>query len=617
MAARKRLFWQLYPSYLIITLVSLFAVTWYAVASFRHFYFSEMAARLEQRVRLVQHDLLFGGTPLQSSREWGGSLLHGEEETLTRLGMTLVLPSGDVIGRDEAETGGNVFAQLPEVVQALAGRVGIARRYNYPQQADTMFVAVPLELGGKPVAALRASLSLGDAEQAFDQIRVRIVLGGLAIAVLVVFVSYFVARRITLPLEQIRGGAECFAQGDLTTRLPRYRFEEINGLAETMNQMAAQLDDRIRAVMHQRNELEAVLSSMVEAVLAVDNEERVISMNNAAGVLFETDPLAVQGQSIQEAVRNPNLQAFITRTLSSRQPMEDDIIVRRDTERILQGHGTVLRDSDGSRMGAVIVLNDVTQLRHLETIRKDFVANVSHEIRTPITAIKGFVETLREGAMGDPDDAERFLTIIQKHIDRLNILIEDLLNLSRIEQDKENAQIELSTSSIRDVLANALQVCQAHAETKGMKVELSCPEDLNAEINRQLLEQAVVNLLDNAIKYSEDGTPIFLSASPSEDGVVIRVQDLGRGIEKQHLPRLFERFYRVDKARSRRFGGTGLGLAIVKHIVQAHGGKVSVQSTVGKGSTFEIRLLRVVGRPEAGKADEGIPGSKKDSSSLI
>jgi two-component system phosphate regulon sensor histidine kinase PhoR len=244
-------------------------------------------------------------------------------------------------------------------------------------------------------------------------------------------------------------------------------------------------------------------------------------------------------------------------------------------------------------VGVLVVLNDITRLRKLENIRKDFVANVSHEIRTPITAIKGFVETLRDGAMQSPEEADRFLGIIQNHVQRLESLVEDLLSLSRIEEDTEKEAIALEEKAVKDVLAGALQLCQMKAEPKQIRMVLSCKQDVVARINPSLLEQAVVNLLDNAVKYSEPGKSVWVEMDKTEKDVLIRVRDEGCGIEKQYQERLFERFYRVDKARSRKLGGTGLGLAIVKHIMEAHGGRVSVESQPGRGSTFTLHLPRI------------------------
>jgi two-component system phosphate regulon sensor histidine kinase PhoR len=262
-------------------------------------------------------------------------------------------------------------------------------------------------------------------------------------------------------------------------------------------------------------------------------------------------------------------------------------------ERFLHAHGTILhgpglQDSENNEIGVLIVLNDVTRIRRLDIIRKDFVANVSHELKTPITSIKGFVETLLDGAYEKPEDAKRFLEIIAKQTNRLNAIIEDLLSLSRIEQDDE--KIELALTPVKQVLTAATQVCELNSKAKKIRVNLDCPENLKATINPHLLEQAVVNLIDNSIKYSKPQSEIQISATQKDQKISIQVRDNGCGIAEEDLPRLFERFYRVDKSRSRELGGTGLGLAIVKHIVQTHQGTITVESQLDQGSTFTIQL---------------------------
>jgi two-component system phosphate regulon sensor histidine kinase PhoR len=425
---------------------------------------------------------------------------------------------------------------------------------------------------------------------ALKEIQIRIAGAGLVIALFAAALSLIVSRRITRPIEELRKGAESFARGDFQCTLPVSESEEIGGLAEAMNEMARQLHERINTIIGQRNEIEGVLCSMIEGVIAVDMDERVLSMNNAAVRMFGCNASEAQGRSIQEIVRNTVLREFVTDTLSSEKPVERDVVLSSNGDLFLSGHGTLLQDAQGKQIGALIVLNDVTRLRRLEEIRRDFVANVSHEIKTPITAIKGFVETLREGAVKNPDDAERFLGIIEKHVERLEAIIEDLLSLSRIERGTEREENELVENSVKDVLDTAIQVCEVGAVARKIDIELSCPENLFAKMEPRLLEQAVVNLLDNAVKYSNEESSIRVEASQGEGEIILSVRDEGCGIEKKHLSRLFERFYRVDKARSRQLGGTGLGLAIVKHIAQAHGGHVNVESTPGKGSTFSIYL---------------------------
>ncbi len=357
-----------------------------------------------------------------------------------------------------------------------------------------------------------------------------------------------------------------------------------------MNSMADQLNRRIQTITSQRNELEAVLASMTEAVIAVDADERIMNCNHAAETLFGISLGVARGRTIQETVRNSHLQHFINSVFSSPVPLSEDIILQFQPDRFLQAHGTLLRDSGNRAIGALIVLNDITRLKTLENIRRDFVANVSHELKTPITSIKGFVETIRDGAMGDPATTRRFLEIILRHTDRLNSIIEDLLSLSRVEQESEHDSMPVETVRAEDLLRNVLQVCERKAREKNITIRTEHAEDIKFLGNSALIEQATVNLVDNSIKYSNPGSTVSLSIRRGGNEVSVRVEDEGIGIPEKHLPRIFERFYRVDKARSREMGGTGLGLAIVKHIVQAHNGHITVSSTPGKGSTFTIHL---------------------------
>jgi two-component system phosphate regulon sensor histidine kinase PhoR len=329
---------------------------------------------------------------------------------------------------------------------------------------------------------------------------------------------------------------------------------------------------------------------MSEGVIALDADQKVITLNHAAARLLGVTPEDAHQRSIQDLVQDPSLRWFINRTLFVPEPGEEELAVHNG-KILLQAHGTPLKNGAGLALGTLIVLHDVTQFRRLERTRRDFVANVSHELKTPITSIKGFVESLLAGAWQEPDNALNFLRIIARQTDRLNEIINDLLSLSRLEQDVERGQIFLAPERLKVVLEEALQVCRPKAAAKNIQVILKCPDDLRARINPPLLEQAVVNLVDNAVKYSPENSLVQVEAEPAGPDAVIRVRDQGPGIDQEHLPRLFERFYRVDPGRSRKLGGTGLGLAIVKHIAQAHGGKVTVASIPGKGSTFTLHLL--------------------------
>jgi len=391
----------------------------------------------------------------------------------------------------------------------------------------------------------------------------------------------------------MREGAERFAAGDLSHKVLPSSTVEFAAVAESMNRMAAELDDKLRTLTRERNRREAVLESMVEGVLAVDPQGRVIAVNTAVARLLGVAADDVVGASIEEVVRNPELQGVVRAVLEGEQPVEADLTVEVGAEeRYLQAHGSLLQAEDGAVAGAVIVVNDVTRLRRLEAVRRDFVANVSHELKTPVTSIKGFAETLADGAIDDPATARRFLRIIAGQADRLNAIVEDLLSLSSLERAGDGRDVVVQETRLADVLTVAAEVCGIKAEAKRITIEVECPDDLVAEIDPPLVEQAMVNLLDNAIKYSPEGTTVTVSVTQTTHETVIAVSDEGVGIAREHLPRLFERFYRVDKARSRDLGGTGLGLSIVKHIAQVHGGTVSVESVVGRGSTFRLHLPR-------------------------
>jgi two-component system phosphate regulon sensor histidine kinase PhoR len=324
-------------------------------------------------------------------------------------------------------------------------------------------------------------------------------------------------------------------------------------------------------------------------VLAIDARQRIVGINRAAADLLGVDLDDVVRRPLQEVVRNPDLRRFALTAIDCREPVEDDVVLRGDRDRTLRLRGTALRDVSGEG-GAVIVLNDVTDVQRLESVRRDFVANVSHELKTPVASIKGFVETLLDGAADDPAANRRFLEIVARQADRLAAIIDDLLSLSRIEQSEGKGNLPLEPTRLADVIAAVIADCGPRAADRSIRLETRCAEGLVADVNPPLLEQALINLVDNAIKYSDPGAGVWIAVEQADAGLVVRVSDEGCGIEAEHLPRLFERFYRVDKARSRKLGGTGLGLSIVKHIVQAHGGTVAVESEPGVGSTFTIRL---------------------------
>jgi two-component system phosphate regulon sensor histidine kinase PhoR len=584
----RRLLWQLFPSYLLITLISLLAVSWYASAAMRHFFLDQTATDLKARAALLEKQIQELLSPLRADTI---DAICKEAGRLSATRITVILADGTVIG-DSRETPGlmNNHAGRPEIVTALSGQTGQSLRFSKTLMQRMLYVAVPIRDSQSIVAVLRTSLPATAVEDEIRSIQLKIALGGCIIALLAAGISWVISRRISRPIEQMKRSAAQFAGGDLSHRLASPATEEMAGLADAMNQMAAQLDNRIKTIISQRNQLETVLASMLEGVIAIDSEERIVSINRAAAQLFENEPANCRNKSIQEVIRSPALQQFIRSALDNPKPAEEDITVYQNQERVIEAKSSPLLDAGGQQIGTLVVFNDVTQLRRLENMRRDFVANVSHEIKTPLTAIKGFVETLQQGKIDKTEEEKRFLGIIQKHVDRLNSIVEDLLTLSRIELEDERKEINAEAVKIIVVFQAAIQLCRLKAEEKKIRIDLDCEKDSTAVLDPTLIEQAVVNLLDNALKYSEPQGTVALKSHRQDSEVVISVEDRGIGIAQKHLPRIFERFYRVDKSRSRNMGGTGLGLAIVKHVAQAHGGHVSVESKLGEGSRFSLHL---------------------------
>ncbi len=588
----KKLIWQLYPSYLLLVLLTLTATGWYAGRSMRSFYMTQTRRNLLNQAHLLTDyfaPLLLD--PLRHA-ELDRRCKAAGGKVPTRL--TVILPDGRVVGDSEAITEQmENHGDRPEIRQALQGADGTAIRFSGTLRQRMLYVALPVIEKGAVKGVVRSSIATDAIDRQLRTIQLQIALGGVIIAVLASLVCLAISRRITRPIEAMRQGAARYAQGDLSHRLHPPATLELAGLAIAMNRMAHELEQRIQAVIRQRNETQAVLASMVEGVVALDPEERIMDLNEAAAGLLNRSMDFLRGRSIQEVMRNRDLHRMVRSTLSEGVNTQGDITLHQNGAQVLNIHCTSLREPGGASMGALLVINNVTRLRHLENMRSDFAANVSHEIKTPLTAIQGFVETLLHDSVDDPAEAHRFLGIIQKHVNRLTAVIDDLMHLSRLEQDQRSRPLALERGSVADVIHTAAGLCRKKAGEKEIAVQVACEEGLAADMDAELMEQAVVNLLDNAIKYSPSGSRIEVEARRTETEIWIQVRDEGMGIPARHLSRLFERFYRVDKARSRNMGGTGLGLAIVKHIIQAHGGQAAVESTLGRGSTFSLKLPAV------------------------
>lgn len=408
--------------------------------------------------------------------------------------------------------------------------------------------------------------------------------------VMVLFLSVWISMRIFSPLKEIIRVTKGYAAGNFAESIHIDVSDELSDLGENINVMASRLKKSMQEADERATKMEAILRGMVDGILAVDNAGRIILVNPVAEKMFNIRAADAVGRHLIEVIRSYELNEFINESLRKGSVSVKELIFLPD-EQILRVHVSPIETLSGKIFGIVAVIRDITELRRLEKIRSDFVANVSHELRTPLTSIKGFVETLLDGAYKDPNLAKRFLNIIDFETGRLNRLINDLMDLSQLETN----QIKLNIETVRlpALIDEIIMIFDARLGEKSLSFSTYIPDDIpGVKADPDWLRQVFINLVDNAIKYTSCGGKIWIEAEEKGDFVEIRVCDTGIGIPSQDISRIFERFYRVDKARSRQMGGTGLGLSIVKHIVKSLGGEIKVESKVGKGSKFIFSLRK-------------------------
>ncbi len=594
---KTKLIWRIFPSFLIIILLSLTVEAWYSISYFKGFFLETTQRELMVRASLMQDRFaralyVDGLSPQQID-----ALCKGLGEKIqTRI--TVILHSGEVIGDSFArvETMEN-HRERSEIQTALAGEKSMAVRYSRTLDESMMYIALPIVYSRSDPAVIRTAVSISDIDTKAEAMRNSIALVLVLTTMAAALASLYVSRRIANPVEQMRQGAQAFSKGNLTNQLPSPDTEELSQLARAMNSMASELNKKIMDVRNRSRELEAVHTSMQEGVIAINDQEQIITINKAAAKIFDFSPEMLKTKHVLEVARNYDLQIFIKKALATSEPVEDDLVIDAGERMVLNIHSTALYDAHDKRMGTLIIFHDITRLRLLETMHKDFAANVSHELKTPLTTIKGFIETLQQ-MMADsesvlPRDSAaqfgRFMGIIEKNVNRMVRLIDDLLALSRLERLK-GTDIQFETHPLAGLIQKVVRFCADRAQSRGITMEVHCPDTLVAMVDPTLMEQAVFNLVDNAIKYSGEGACICINVELKDRDIQIQVKDTGSGIDAAHLPKVFNRFYRVDKGRSRDQGGTGLGLAIVKHIVQYHNGRIEVESRRGKGTCFTITL---------------------------
>ncbi|MDH4186840.1 MAG: cell wall metabolism sensor histidine kinase WalK [Nitrospira sp.] len=517
--------------------------------------------------------------------------------------VTVIAPEGRVIA-DSAVSDTDLASvenhlARPEIQQAIATGRGKDLRTSHTIGERTLYLAISLHSAHQatPSAFLRLGLPMTTFDREVAKLHRNLALAFGIAFLIAVALSIGLARSITKPLSDIAIAARQLAGGNHEARIRTGSRDEVGLLAGTLNHMTDQLRTKIHELSEDRAQLLAMLTSMVEGVLVLDSRGRILQVNPALERMFAISRSEIRGCPSSDVFRHPELNALITTMLATRTGGKNEIVLRPG-ERHLHIEASVAGGERESDAFAILVFHDITELRRLETIRKDFVANVSHELRTPLTSIKGYVEALLDGGKDDPETSAAFLDIILKQSDRLNLILEDLLQLSRIESGQ--ILFKREPLQIRQIIERTLAMIKPLADKKGHTLVCLIESDLPVMLSDEdRLMQVLSNLLDNAVKYTVEKGTITVSARPVLDdtkpsamatAVELSVTDTGIGIPERDRPRVFERFYRVDKARSRELGGTGLGLAIVKHIVEGLGGRVWIEANIPNGSRFIVRL---------------------------
>ncbi|WP_447974248.1 two-component system histidine kinase PnpS [Nitrospira sp. Kam-Ns4a] len=597
--------WKVALGALMAATLSLAIAGWLTVRSLEQIELASLSDSLAARTSLAAHTLgpLISPLPATARPDAARDLqrLARELGRAAAARVTVMDMRGVVLADsdtpDEAVTKLDNHLTRPEVQEALATGQGTDIRLSQTTGQRMFYFARAVRTpGGTPAGIVRLSLPLTALEA-----RIRDVRRALAIALAVAFAlslaaSVLLARGLTRPLSDIAAAARRLARGDLSQRIRTSAHDEVGVLAATLNQMAEQLEAKIREVSEDRSQLLAMLTAMVEGVMVLDYGGRVLQVNPALERMFGLCDAGTKGRPHRDVIRHDELNELVDRVLETQRNQSGEITIPPGG-RTLRVQASVAGFRREAEPFAVLVFHDVTALRRLETVRKDFVANVSHELRTPLTSIKGYVEALLDGAKDHPEQAGRFLEVILKQTDRLNLILDDLLQLSQIESGQ--VQFKRDPVRLKDVVERTVALIAPLADKKGHRLTVAVPADLPAVMgDEDRLAQVLTNLLDNAVKYTPPNGAIHVAARAAPlpepesgaDWVELSVADTGLGIPEADRPRIFERFYRVDKARSRELGGTGLGLAIVKHIVEAHSGRVWVETNEPTGSRFVVRL---------------------------
>jgi two-component system phosphate regulon sensor histidine kinase PhoR len=594
--------WKVTLATLLAVAVGLLTAGLLTVRSIEHQEIAQLSDALQASTKLVEysiHPLFQESSRTPSPSELSRVVRELSSRSATR--VTLIAGDGSVLADSAVHEHdlGTVENHLsrPEIQQAQATGAGQDIRASHTTGERTMYRAVAMRGPGASPVFVRVGLPMAILDREVAKLERQLLAAFGAAFALAVGLSFWLSRSVTRPLSDIAAAAQRLTAESAPVPITTTSHDEVGLLAGTLNHMAEQLHAKIAELSEDRAQLLAMLTSMVEGVIVLDYRGHVLQVNPALEKMFGISRAEARARPCTEVFPDRQLNELVSAVLATRVNQEDEIVLP-STGRCVHVEASVAGGERENEACAVLVFHDITELRRLEKIRKDFVANVSHELRTPLTSIKGYVEALLDGAKDDPTAQEKFLRIILAQSDRLNLIIEDLLELSKIESGRVSFKQE--PIDLRAIIERTLSMIKPLADKKGHRILTRVEEPLPPLTgDEDRLVQVLTNLLDNAVKYTpEQGTITVAARRTAPDRRILAagptleltVSDTGIGIPEQDRPRVFERFYRVDKARSRELGGTGLGLAIVKHIVEGHGGQVWVEGNVPTGSRFVVRL---------------------------
>jgi len=586
---RLNLFWKLGFAFFALLIAVLLPVDYYAERTLRRDYERAGFERLTSIARVA----LSSPPPVSSFSTTSRTPSPALREWLTRMAssgvrVTVITSDGLVLAdsQSDPQTMEN-HAERPEIREALANGDGLSVRHSVSINRDLLYYAARFSMPSGPPIVLRFAVPLPTVNDEVWAFRRRFWLSSVVMLLVTGMASLLISRTFSRRVERLRSFSRRVAEGDFRPIDAHRSGDALEALAVSLNDSATRLDRAMRTLREERNLSAAILGSMVEGVAVVNSAERLLFANEGFAGILELDSPPQPGRSLLEVVRQTELIEAVRDVLKGAPRVEAEIVTGTLRQRFFAATVASVKATENS--GAVVVLHDITDLRKLERVRRDFVANVSHEFKTPLTAIQGFAETLLAGAMDDPQHRVRFLQIILEHSRRLARLTDDLLELSKMDADR--LALEVDRLSASQLVQSCVETTQRVANEKHLRVSINLPQSLpDVAADRRRVAEVLQNLLDNAIQYTPSGGEIVVSASAGGQEVTFTVSDTGIGIPQVDRPRIFGRFYRVDVARSREVGGTGLGLSIAKHLVEAHGGRIWVESEVGRGSQFHFTV---------------------------